>query len=46
MSGHGDEKIEPTFLSPDLGDVDVKEADRVTLELGPPWLVAVRVGQP
>ena len=43
---NGDEKIEPTFPGPHLGDVDVKEADRIALELGPVWLVTIGVGQP
>ena len=34
------------MLGPDLGDVDVEVADRVALELGPPRLVAIDVGQP
>ena len=42
----GDEEVELALLGPDLGNVDVEEADRVALEPGALRLVAVRVGQP
>ena len=41
-----DIEIELAFLRPDLGDVDVEEADRVGLELLLHRLVALNVGQP
>ena len=37
----GHEEIELALLGPDLGDVDVEEADRVALELGLFGLVAL-----
>ena len=40
-----DQQVELALLGPDLGDVDVEEADRVMLELGAPRLVALCVGQ-
>jgi hypothetical protein len=42
----GHEEVELALLGPQLGDIDVEEADRVALELGSLWLVAVSVGQP
>jgi hypothetical protein len=42
----GDEEVELALLGPDLGDVDVEEADRVALEPGALRLVTVGVGQP
>ncbi len=41
-----DQQIEPALLGSDLRDVDVEEANRVSLELGPPRLVTLGVGQP
>ena len=41
----GNEEVEPAFLRPDLGNIDVEVADRVALELGAPRLVTVRVRQ-
>ena len=51
--GHGkraraadaDEQVKLTFSSLHLGDVDVKEADRVALELRPLRLVALDMRQ-
>ncbi len=42
----GDEQVEPALLGAHLGDVDVKEADRVGLEAGAPGPVAVDLRQP
>ena len=41
-----DQQIELALLGPDLREVNVEVADRVTLELGSPRLVPVCVGQP
>jgi len=41
-----DQQRELALLGPHLREVDVEEADRVALELGPPRLVALCVGQP
>ncbi len=41
----GDEEMELALLGPDLGDVDVKEADGVGLEALADWLVALGLGQ-
>ena len=38
-------QVELALLGPDLGDVDVKEADGIALEPGPLGPVALRVGQ-
>jgi hypothetical protein len=38
--------VELALLGPDLGDVDVEEADRVALEPRALRLVPVRLGQP
>ena len=40
----GNQQVELALLSAHLGDIDMEEADRVALELGPPRLVAVGVG--
>ena len=42
----GHEEVELALLGPDLGDVDMEEADRVALEPGALRLAAVRIGQP
>ena len=39
------EEVELALFGPDLGDVDVEEADRVVLEPGALRLVAVGIGQ-
>jgi hypothetical protein len=41
-----DEQVELAFLGPDFGDVDVKEADRVGLELLLRGLVAFNLREP
>jgi len=42
----GHQQVEPALLGPDLGDVDVEVADRVSLELAPAGLLALGVRQP
>ena len=42
----GDQQIKPALLGADLGDVDMKVADRVGLELLAPRLIAVDLWQP
>src|SRR5215211_2868963 len=42
----GHEEVEAALFGVHLGDVDVKEADRVRLEAGPFGLVPIGVGQP
>jgi hypothetical protein len=42
----GHEEVELALLGPDLGNVDVEEADWIALEPGALRLAAVRVGQP
>ena len=42
---NGHEEIELAFLGSHLGDVDVKEADRLARELGPVRLLTIDVGQ-
>ena len=42
----GDEQVELALLRPNLGDVDMKVADRIALEFGLVWLVAVHLRQP
>ena len=40
----GHEEVELALLGPDLGNIDVEEADRIALEPGALRLAAVRVG--
>ena len=40
-----DEQVELAFGGMHLGDIDVKEADRVALEALPLWLAAFDIGQ-
>jgi hypothetical protein len=40
------QQVELALLGSDFRDIDVEVADRVALELGPPRLVALRLGQP
>jgi hypothetical protein len=42
----GDEEVESAFFGPDLGDVDVEEADRVGLEFFLGCFFAFDFGQP
>src|SRR3954462_15629145 len=39
-------QVELALLGPQLGEVDLEEADGIALERGPPRLVALCVGQP
>ena len=41
----GNEEVELALLGPDLGDVDVEEADRISLEAFAYGLVAVGLGK-
>ena len=42
---NGDKEIEFAFLGPDLGNIDVEIANRVSLELLPFGLAPIHIGQ-
>jgi hypothetical protein len=45
VAAAGDQQVELALLGPDLGDVDVEEADRIALEPRALGLVAIRIRQ-